>query len=142
MGKRKIKAIEVDLCTFRHNHAYPGIIQAYSGMSKTLRNSDIFRIVVYPEHWQIQNHKHIQNPGILRTLVYSEPPYIQNAGIFKIRGIFRTLSNIWDKRFAKIGNDYNYFRKLQLFSQYKFAAFSTSWIKYHEVVIICKYFMN
>ena len=121
MGKRKIKAIEADLCTFRHNHAYPGIIQAYSGMSKTLRNPDIFRIVVYPEHWQIQNHKHIQN-----------------AGIFKIRGIFRTLSNIWDKRFAKIGNDYNYFRKLQLFSQYKFAAFSTSWIKYHEVVIICK----
>ena len=38
------------------------------------------------------------------------------------------------KGFAKIVNGYNNFRKLSLFSQYKHAAFSTSWNKYHEVV--------
>ena len=27
MGKRKTKAIQTDLGTFRHNQAYPGIIQ-------------------------------------------------------------------------------------------------------------------
>ena len=29
MGKCKIKAVQTDLGTFRHNQAYPGIIQAY-----------------------------------------------------------------------------------------------------------------
>ena len=29
MGKYKIKAVQTDLGTFRHNQAYPGIIQAY-----------------------------------------------------------------------------------------------------------------
>ena len=38
------------------------------------------------------------------------------------------------KCFAKIVDGYNYFRKLQLFSQYKLAAFSTSWNTYCEVV--------
>ena len=27
MGKRKTKSIQIDLGTFRHNQAYPGIIQ-------------------------------------------------------------------------------------------------------------------
>ena len=49
MGKCKIKAIQTDLGTFGHNETYPGIIQAYSGIFKTLGNPDIFRTVVYPE---------------------------------------------------------------------------------------------
>ena len=49
MGKYKIKDVQTDLCTFRHKQAYPGIIQAYSGIFKTLCNPDIFRSVVYPE---------------------------------------------------------------------------------------------
>ena len=36
MGKCKTKAIQTDLATFRHNQAYPGIIQAYSKPCVTL----------------------------------------------------------------------------------------------------------
>ena len=78
MGKCKTKAIQTDLGIFRHNQTYPGIIQAYSGIFRTLCYPDIFKTVVYPEPW-----------------------YIQNAGIFKIRGIFRTLSNIYDAAFCE-----------------------------------------
>ena len=81
-------------------------------MFKTLYNRGTFTTVVYPEPWYIQNQKHIQNPGIFTTMVYSDPPYIQNAGIFKIWGISRTLRNIYDERFAKIVNVYNYFRSI------------------------------
>ena len=121
------KAIHTDLGILRHNQAYPGITLAYSGIFKTLCNPGIFRTVVYPEPWHIQNQKLIQNPGIFRTLEYSESPQIQNsdifkkrsmkivnvynyfrsmslpinAGIFKTRVIFRTLSNIYDKAFCK-----------------------------------------
>ena len=66
MGKCKIKAIQTDLGTFRHNQAYPGIIQAYSKPCVTL---------AYLKSWYIQNpitQKHIQNPGIFRSLQYSE----------------------------------------------------------------------
>ena len=101
MGKCKTKAIQTDLGTFRHNQAYPGIIQAYSGIFKTLCNPGIFRTVVYPEPWHIQNQKHMQNPGIFTTLVYSEPRYIQNAGIFKIQDIFRNLSNLYDEALSE-----------------------------------------
>ena len=45
MGKCKIKAIQTDLGTFRHNQAYPGIIQ---NIFKTLCNRGIFRAVLYP----------------------------------------------------------------------------------------------
>ena len=76
MGKCKIKAIQTDLGTFRHNQAYPGIIQ---NIFKTLCNRGIFRAVLYPVPWHnIQKQKHIQNPGIFKPLVYSEPQYIQN----------------------------------------------------------------
>ena len=101
MSKCKTKAIHTDLSTFKDNQAYPGIIQAYSGIFKTLCNPGIFRNVIYPEPWHIQNHKHIQNLGIFRTMVYSEPPYIQRAGIFKIRGKFRTLSNLYNEAFCE-----------------------------------------
>ena len=45
----KAKAIQTNLGTFRHNQVYPGIIQAYSGILKTLCNLAIFRTVVYLE---------------------------------------------------------------------------------------------
>ena len=49
MGKCKAKAIQTNLGTFRHNQTYPGIIQAYLGIFKTLYNPGMFRNVVYPE---------------------------------------------------------------------------------------------
>ena len=89
MGKCKTKAIETDLGTFRHNQAYPGIIQVYSKPCVTL---------AYSEPWYILNPDIFKIRNILRTLVYSEPWYIQNppryvqkSGIFKIQGIFRHL---------------------------------------------------
>ena len=105
MGECKAKAIQTNLGTFRHNQTYPGIIQAYSGIIRTLCHPDVF-----------------YNCGISRTLTYSEPNgyserwYIQNADIFKISGIFRTLSNIYAEAFIIfkaiiIFTDYNYFRK-------------------------------
>ena len=47
MGKRKTKAIQADLGIFRHKQAYPGIIQAYSGILRALCNCGIFRTVVF-----------------------------------------------------------------------------------------------
>ena len=88
MGKCKTKAIQTDSNIFRHNQAYPGIIQAHSGMFRTLRNPGIL------------------NCGISRTMTYSPPWYIQNPGLF------RTLAySKFKKRFAKIVNGYNYFDK-------------------------------
>ena len=67
---------------FRQVH--PGIIQAYSGIFRTLCNPDIFRTVVlsrtltyskveaYLELW------HIDNRGIFITPIYSERWHIQN----------------------------------------------------------------
>ena len=70
MGKCKTKAIETDLGAFIHNQAYPGVIQAYSGTFRTLCNPCIFRTVVYPEPWHIQNQMLIQNLCIFTTLLY------------------------------------------------------------------------
>ena len=50
MGECKAKAIQANLGTFRHNQTYPGIIQGYPGIFKTLSYPDIFKAVVYPEH--------------------------------------------------------------------------------------------
>ena len=64
-----------NLGTFRHSQTYQGIIQAYSGILKTLCYSDIFC-----------------DCGISRTLIYSEPEaysepwYIQNPAIFRMLG--------------------------------------------------------
>ena len=87
---------------FRHNQAYPGITQTYSGIFKTLCNPGVFRTLVYPEFWQIQGQKYIQTSWHNHNFgIFREPRYIQNAGIFKIRGIFRTLPNIYDGAFCK-----------------------------------------
>ena len=45
MVKCKTKAIETDLGIIRHDQAYPGIIPAYSGIFRTLRNPGIFGTV-------------------------------------------------------------------------------------------------
>ena len=80
MGKCKTKAIQKDLGTSRN----------YSGLFKTQCNTDIFRVVVFPETWYIQNHKHTQNPGIFLIPVYS------NSGIFKIQiQIQNSISGLW-----------------------------------------------
>ena len=115
-GERKTKAIQINLGTFKHNQTYSGIIQTYSGIFRTLCYPDIFKTVVYPEPWHIQNQKHIQNPSIFTTLVHSEPPYIQNAGIFKIWGIFRILWYIYYEALIIfttmiIFTNYDYFHK-------------------------------
>ena len=73
MSECKAKAIQTNLGTFRHNQPHPGIIQAYSGIFRTLCYPDIFH-----------NRGISRTRSIFRTLVYSEPRYIQNAGIFKI----------------------------------------------------------
>ena len=101
MGKCKTIVVQTDFRIFSHNRAYSGIIQTYSDIFRTLCNPVIFRTVVYPEQWYIQNQKHIQIFGIFTTLVYPEPRYISNSGIFKIWGIFRTMTNIYEEAFCK-----------------------------------------
>ena len=51
MGEFKTKAIQrgTNLGTFRNNQAYLGIVQAYSGILRTLCIPGIFRTVVYSE---------------------------------------------------------------------------------------------
>ena len=74
--------------------------------------------------------------GISRTLVYSEPRHIHNPGIFRTLAYSKSkaysehcqISTM--KRFAKIVNGYNYFHKLQLFSQ------SLSLSLLHEINIL------
>ena len=137
MAKCITKAIQTYLGTFRHNQAYPRIIQAYSAIIRTLCSLAyfmkllmlllvlivpcIFRTLVYPESSHIQNQKHVQNPAYSqswytqnpRTLVYSKPEaYPEHCQTFVM------------KRFVKVVNDYDYFRKL--FLQYKVAALFTS----------------
>ena len=72
MCKCKTKAIQTDLGTFKHNQTYPGIIQVYSGIFKTLCNPDIFRTVVYREPEAYSEPWHIYKPGIFRIPVYLE----------------------------------------------------------------------
>ena len=95
--------------TFRHNQAYPEIIQAYSNPCVTL---------AYLEPWYIQNPDMFKTRSIFRTLAYSQPWYIQNPGIFRTLAYSKSEA-YWEpyqtstmKRFAKIVNGYNYFRKL------------------------------
>ena len=77
MGEYKIKAIQRNSGTFRHNQTNPGIRQAHSGIFRTLCYRDIFKTVLYPEH--------IQN--IFRTYsepeAYLEPRHIPNPVIFR-----------------------------------------------------------
>ena len=84
MGECKTKAIQTNLGTFRHNQTYPGIIQAYSGIFRTLCYPDIFyncgisRTLTYSEPEAYSEPWHIHNPGIVRNSVYSGRWHIQN----------------------------------------------------------------
>ena len=49
IGECRTKAIQTNLGTFRHNQTYPGIIQTYSDIFRTLSYPDIFKTVVNPE---------------------------------------------------------------------------------------------
>ena len=49
MGECKAKAIQTNLDTFMHHKTYSGIIQAYSGICRTLYYPDIFKTLIYPE---------------------------------------------------------------------------------------------
>ena len=79
--------------------------------------------MVNPEPWHIQNQKHIQNPGIFRTSVHWKLWHIHNPRLIQTS----TMWNIYDEAFSEKNEQ-------KILSQYKFAAFSTSWNKYHEVV--------
>ena len=75
MGKCKTKAIQADLGKFthitaysdishlfRHNQAYSRIIQAYSGIFRTLCIPGIFRTLSYSERETYSEPWYIQNP--------------------------------------------------------------------------------
>ena len=76
MGECKTKAIQTNLGTFRHNQTYPGIIQAYSCIFRTLYYPDMFKTVVCPEPLTYSEPEaysqllYIQNPATFRTLAY------------------------------------------------------------------------
>ena len=78
MSKCNTKAIRRDLSTLSHNQAYPGIIQAYSGIFKTLCNPGISRTLTYSEPEAYSVSWHIQTPAIFRTATYSEHWHILN----------------------------------------------------------------
>ena len=46
----KTKDIQTNLGTFKHKQTYPGTIQTYSGIIRTLCYPDIFKNVGYLEH--------------------------------------------------------------------------------------------
>ena len=112
MGKRKIKVIQTDLGTLRHNQANPGIIQAYSKLcvafaylvqwyiqwyiwhkldcyAELLSRKIKIKEIKKREKREPRNIFKARN--IYKTLVYSEPRYHQNSDIFKIQGLFRHL---------------------------------------------------
>ena len=78
MGEYKAKAIQTNLGSFRRNQIYPGIMQAYSGIFRTLCHPDIFyncgisRTLTYSEPEAYSEPCYIQNPAIFRTLAYSK----------------------------------------------------------------------
>ena len=88
MGKCKTKAIQTDLGTFRHNQAYPGIIQAYSKPCVTL---------AYLEPWYIQDPNIFKIRKIFGTLVY------QNPGIFRALTYSKSMaySDIYDVKLLR-----------------------------------------
>ena len=77
MGKCKVKDIQTNLDTFRHNQTSSGIIQAYSGIFRTcypdiFYNCAISRTLTYSESEGNSESWYIQSPVIFRTLAYSK----------------------------------------------------------------------
>ena len=112
MGKCKTKAIQRDLGTFRHNWAYPKIIQGFQAYSEPCVT------LACLETWHNQNPNIFRTRSIFRTLAYSQPWYIQNSDIFRTMAYSKSeayseyCQTSTMKRFAKIINGYNYFHKL------------------------------
>ena len=98
MGECKTKAIQTNLGNCSNNLIYPGIIQAYSGIFRTLCYFNIFKTLVCSEPWHIQNQKHIQNPATSRTLAYSKS---------------EAYTELCHTSIMKLTN-YNYFEKLDV----------------------------
>ena len=128
MSKCKTKAIQIDLCTSRQNQAYPEIIQVYSDIFKTLCDP------AYLAPWHIQNPDICRSRSIFRTLAYLQIcQRSECTGVLNIP--FRTPvhSERWHIQNLRQNpvkhnkaKGYNNTYKLQLFSQYKLATFSTS----------------
>ena len=95
---------------FRLNQTYPGIIQAYSGIFRTMCYPDLIKTVVYPEPLHVQKLQHIQNAGIFRTLLYSECWQISNLS--HIQNPVTHYNEV-----LIIFTTTIFFHKLQLFSQ-------------------------
>ena len=119
MSKCKTKAFKTDLGTFRHNQAYPGIIQEYSGTFGTLCNPGI-------EPWYIQNPDIFSTGSIFRTLAYSQPGifrtpvYSERWHIQNLRHIQKAVKHLRGSVLPKwltviiIFINYNYFRSITL----------------------------
>ena len=109
MDKCKTKAIQTDLGPFRHNQAYPGMIQAYSKPCVTL---------AYLQPWYIQNPDIFRTISIFRTLAYSPAWYIQNHRIFRTLAYSKSepysepCQTSTMKCFVKTVNGYHFFCKL------------------------------
>ena len=127
MVKWKTKAIQTEIGIFRHNQVYPGIIQDYSGISKTLCNSGISRTVVFTEPLHIQNQQHIQYPGISQPGDIKKPSIFRTLEYSKSDAYSEPCQTSMMKNFAKLVNGYNYFAKL--FLQYKVACLVLYFIK-------------
>ena len=98
MGKQKTKAIQTDLSTFRHNQAYPGIIQVTMeylepGISRTLTWSEP---EAYSEPW------HIHNPAIFRALGYSKSEIYSGTCQTSSMGAFCKNYNYFHQEFLQI----------------------------------------
>ena len=116
----------------RHNQAYLGIFRNYSGIFCTLHKTgifrthmvysnhgifktrDIFRTMVYPKLWYIQNQRHIQNPGLFRT-----------------GAILRTLPNIYSGALWETVNGYKHFASYNYFRNISFSC-----PLFHEIKMI------
>ena len=97
LNHSKTKAIQTDLGIFRHippylgksryNQAYSGIFRNYSGIFWTLFNPGIGIF---------------KTRGIFKTLVYPKLWHIQNPGLFRTGGILRTFTMPHEKQLTAI----------------------------------------
>ena len=75
MSKCKSETIQAELGTFRHDQAYPRIIQACLRPCVTLAYLEpwYIRTLTYPKPEMYSEPGYIQNPRIFTTLAYSKP---------------------------------------------------------------------
>ena len=125
MGECKTKAIQTSLGTFCHNLTYPGIIQSYSGIFRTLCYPNIFKTGISRTltHLQLKVYsepRHIYNPGIFRTQLYSERWHIQS-----LRHIQNPVTHLrWSSQFITV------FTKLAVLKWISWGSFSINILRY------------